>query len=405
MRRVAIIASASGNGKTTVGRARAQRLGVQFVELDSLVHGPNWAGDERRGPARTAAVAVRRRTVAGGRPRLIHVRIVIALVAAAVFVGCGGDTTTERPPDAADINRANRAEEAIYLQRVLGDDPISESVSLRVNGTAAVRRGGGRGYWDIALELSRDEAERSLRLVRAAPFAALADNTITPGGFGGNDNERRYLMRRDGVSVTIAESDVPRTMRPLIKDLNAMIDGDLGHIVADDRHFSAVGVTGSDSSDDDQTSPTYENSPATPVDGGEGPQPALSLSCYGSGTRQSTGEGASGIKTGPIVLDGLTQKRRRRVLDARAVIEPGAAVTIAIAPQDRDRAGLLYGLDWRGPHRLAEAAKVVRLEGCSDTTTGGGAARFEGGIVRRGRGCVTLQLYTGGDTYTRRAGC
>ena len=43
MRRVAIIASASGNGKTTLGRALAARLGVRFVELDALVHGPNWA--------------------------------------------------------------------------------------------------------------------------------------------------------------------------------------------------------------------------------------------------------------------------------------------------------------------------------------------------------------------------
>ena len=43
MRRVAIIASASGNGKTTLGRALAARLGVRFVELDALVHGPGWA--------------------------------------------------------------------------------------------------------------------------------------------------------------------------------------------------------------------------------------------------------------------------------------------------------------------------------------------------------------------------
>jgi adenylate kinase family enzyme len=42
VRRVAIIASASGNGKTTLGRRLAQRLDVPFVELDSLVHGPNW---------------------------------------------------------------------------------------------------------------------------------------------------------------------------------------------------------------------------------------------------------------------------------------------------------------------------------------------------------------------------
>jgi len=42
VRRVALIASASGNGKTTVGRALADRLGVPFIELDALVHGPNW---------------------------------------------------------------------------------------------------------------------------------------------------------------------------------------------------------------------------------------------------------------------------------------------------------------------------------------------------------------------------
>jgi adenylate kinase family enzyme len=42
MRRVAVIASASGNGKTTIGRELAERMGVPFVELDALVHGPDW---------------------------------------------------------------------------------------------------------------------------------------------------------------------------------------------------------------------------------------------------------------------------------------------------------------------------------------------------------------------------
>lgn len=37
-----MIASASGSGKTTVGRELAARLNVRFVELDQLVHGPGW---------------------------------------------------------------------------------------------------------------------------------------------------------------------------------------------------------------------------------------------------------------------------------------------------------------------------------------------------------------------------
>jgi adenylate kinase family enzyme len=37
-----VIATASACGKTTVGRALAARLGVPFVELDALHHGPGW---------------------------------------------------------------------------------------------------------------------------------------------------------------------------------------------------------------------------------------------------------------------------------------------------------------------------------------------------------------------------
>ena len=37
-----MIASASGNGKTALGRELARRLDVPFVELDALVHGSGW---------------------------------------------------------------------------------------------------------------------------------------------------------------------------------------------------------------------------------------------------------------------------------------------------------------------------------------------------------------------------
>jgi adenylate kinase family enzyme len=42
VRRVAVIASASCSGKTTLARELARRLGAPFHELDALNHGPNW---------------------------------------------------------------------------------------------------------------------------------------------------------------------------------------------------------------------------------------------------------------------------------------------------------------------------------------------------------------------------
>jgi hypothetical protein len=41
-----VIAGVSGNGKTTLGRRLAQRLGVPFTELDALMHQPGWVPAE-----------------------------------------------------------------------------------------------------------------------------------------------------------------------------------------------------------------------------------------------------------------------------------------------------------------------------------------------------------------------
>src|SRR5438067_7782935 len=42
MTRRILVQGVSGSGKSTTGRELARRLGVPYVELDALHHGPNW---------------------------------------------------------------------------------------------------------------------------------------------------------------------------------------------------------------------------------------------------------------------------------------------------------------------------------------------------------------------------
>jgi adenylate kinase family enzyme len=51
LRRVCLISTASGCGKSTTGRALAERLSVPYYELDAFHHGPDWepaSADELR---------------------------------------------------------------------------------------------------------------------------------------------------------------------------------------------------------------------------------------------------------------------------------------------------------------------------------------------------------------------
>jgi adenylate kinase family enzyme len=55
------VVGTSGNGKTTFSRALAARLGVPYVELDALNHGPNWAEASDEDFRRRVAAAIQGR--------------------------------------------------------------------------------------------------------------------------------------------------------------------------------------------------------------------------------------------------------------------------------------------------------------------------------------------------------
>jgi hypothetical protein len=161
-----------------------------------------------------------------------------AIIGAALLAlaGCGGGddhpTRPQRAAAATPTATPTPAPEAIYLFRVLGDDPLPDWVTVRKDGSVELVRGNGHGGGHIDdVVLSRREQRKVLRLARRAPLHILAHNTITPGGFGGWDNTMRYLIRRDGKSVAVEQGHIPRPIRPLVRELTRIIEHDVGHIV------------------------------------------------------------------------------------------------------------------------------------------------------------------------------
>jgi hypothetical protein len=166
-------------------------------------------------------------------------RATITAIAALVAVaGCGGSKgggaahPRASAPAATPTATPRPAPEAIYMFRVLGDDPLPDTVTVRRDGSVLVVRGGGHGgsnHNDVVL--SRAEQRKVLRMARRAPLHILAHNTITPGGFGGWDNTMRYLIRRNHKSVGVEQGHIPKPIRPLVRELNRIIENDVGRIV------------------------------------------------------------------------------------------------------------------------------------------------------------------------------
>jgi hypothetical protein len=178
---------------------------------------------------------------------------IVAAALAAAVAGCGGSdgpskadglrvVEHERAPEykAAPDSRAPLI---IRMTRVQGDDPLPFSIDLHADRTAKVQFGGGHGgFEDKRITLTRSEQARIRRALHGAPWKRLDGHTVTPGGFGGDDNGNRYALFYGHFSTTLAQGHIPRRMARLIHLLDAVIDGDMGHLTYAARH-SPIPIT------------------------------------------------------------------------------------------------------------------------------------------------------------------
>jgi hypothetical protein len=172
------------------------------------------------------------------------------VMAALLLAGCGGSGAAppaERvaatpTPDAADVNREAKAPALIHVYKTIGDDPYPWTLTVRTDRTANLIVGGGHGGGnDKVVHLTAAQTARAAQLVGAVPWKRVAGHTVEPGGFGGNDNMARYMLRHGTTSTVFAAGDMPASLARLLKLLDAIIDGDVGKIVASDRHYSSNG--------------------------------------------------------------------------------------------------------------------------------------------------------------------
>jgi hypothetical protein len=175
------------------------------------------------------------------------VRLSVAAVILAA-AGCGGGEQSPhrasepaRTPDAADINRQEKAPELVHVYKTVGDDPYPWTLTVHTNHTAALTVGGGHGGGnDKVVRLDAALAKRAQRLVAAVPWKRVAGHTVEPGGFGGNDNMARYMLRHGKISTVYAAGDMPPHVARLVRLLDRIIDEDVGTVVASDTHHGTA---------------------------------------------------------------------------------------------------------------------------------------------------------------------
>ena len=113
---------------------------------------------------------------------------------------------------------------------------------MREDHTANLIVGGGHGGGDDkVVELTGAQTQRTARLVAAVPWRRVRGHTVEPGGFGGNDNMARYVLRRGKITTVFEAGDMPASVSRLVGLLDKIIEGDIGKVVAADAHHSSNG--------------------------------------------------------------------------------------------------------------------------------------------------------------------
>ena len=85
----------------------------------------------------------------------------------------------------------------VHVYKTIGDDPYPWTLTVRTDNTANLIVGGGHGGGDDkVVHLQPAVTRRTAALVDAIPWKKVDGHTVEPGGFGGNDNMARYMIRR-----------------------------------------------------------------------------------------------------------------------------------------------------------------------------------------------------------------
>jgi hypothetical protein len=177
---------------------------------------------------------------------LVRATIVAAALLAAGCGSSGGGTPAKvvstATPDASDRNREATSPPIIYVYKTQGDDPMPWTLTVREDATANLIYGGGHtGGDDQVVLLGEKVTRRAARLTAAVPWERVRSHTVTPGGFGGDDNMARYVLRRGTITTVYAAGDMPASVSRLVGLLDKIIDGDIGTVVASDAHHSSNG--------------------------------------------------------------------------------------------------------------------------------------------------------------------